>query len=523
MLKERAVSAMRIPGISQDGASWLAKALHPSDNVPKLVGIPSADSVPTACVNYTNTYVIAAPAGQIATATWDTMISTVMHPLTFGKWRSIGSNGAAIYQSGTLLNTQLGGSGLEVAIHLAIASTWRNAVTRYRPMYMGSTFTLTAPTLSDQGTVTSAQIPLDYADLNFIGASTIGCHRTRVVPDFDIPAGVVNTPEFSFASLQSQPGAFTSAAREGAYVVMKLDQEALTYKTTFDTVNNATIVDANIVTTDPSVAITSVTSAPIHPYLPDATCTRNNGGAVLFNQSSFPLSSNMMGLTIFKGLSSAATITVTTRVGFECVVPADSILQPSVEKACSYDPVALNAYWSISKEMMSTYPASYNFLGTLWTVVKSIGSAVLPNLVPALGKLFGGPSSGVTEQPPPKPAPTAPYPKQFPPMSVTTMQRPAPSVVSGRPTPRKGPRSPAKFKGGSRLANIRNRAYSQADQRFAKVQRKNQLRAPSTGKGNRVGNPALGKELAAAIRQHPHVKDKLVKYVKQYGKMPPRR
>jgi hypothetical protein len=432
MLREKAKSVLSIPGISEDGASWLAKALHPSDNVPKIVGIPTMDAVPTACVNYTNTYIISAPTGQASGSTWDCVISAVQHPISFGKVRCIGSNGSApIYSSTALLNTQLGGTGTEANVYESSQKQWDNSVTKYRPMYMGATYTLTAPTLSDQGTVASTQLPLDTSLFTLPSTTMVFARNLEVLPDFDFPGGVANTPEFSFSSIQGTPGAYTASAREGGYVVMKLDQDSLIYRSAKRTIVPATQVDTLSNPLAPFVQEIDLTTKPVHPYIPDALV------AFSFSPSTFSTvdavvdrGSDMMGLTYFKGLSSAATVTVTTRVGFECVVPSSSILLPSVEKACRYDKIALEAYWCIQKEMLGCYPASYNFLGTLWSVIKSVGQAVLPGIVDTLG---GMAKKAVAPAPPPPPPPIV-YQVQRPAPSYNqvSMARPKPSIVSSQ-------------------------------------------------------------------------------------------
>lgn len=60
------------------------------------------------------------------------------------------------------------------------------------------------------------------------------------------------------------------------------------------------------------------------------------------------------------------------------------------------DPIAIAAYHAISREMLSAYPAEYNIFGALFNVIKGIGSAVLPSILPTIGNLFGGKS-----EPPP--------------------------------------------------------------------------------------------------------------------------
>jgi len=246
-------------------------------------------------------------------------------------------------------------------------------------------------------------------------------------PDFDFPAGVANTTEFAFAANQGRPGAYVAEAREGAYLVMKLDADSLLYKQSNNTYQYATTAAGGFVPTDAALLPATLTQAPISAYVPAACCMRTNGSGYVSGTAGHILSSSNMGLTIFKGLSSAATITVTTRIGFEATVPSSSALVPNVEKACPYDPVAINAYWAISKELMSAYPASYNFLGALWNVVKNVGKAVLPHLG-SIGRVIGD-VAGLN--PPEAEAPREPFRGNPRPVQNRTII-PQPSVVSGR-------------------------------------------------------------------------------------------
>jgi len=483
---------MMIAGITTEGGSWMAKALHPSDNIPKFGGVPTRDSVPTAVVNYTNTYILEAPTTTVDV--WDCLISSVLTPVSFGKAVKFCKNEARTFvenvEKEVLLNTQLGvQSEGEPAKYVTGVATWRNMVTRYRPMYCGVTFTLTAPSTADQGTVAAVQLPLDTIQA---GSTTIGdpLPGTRPMQTYrtlhgaldmgfncDTADGTHYNPEFEFAALQGTPGAYVAAAKEGAYLVMKLDEEALQYKSSNELIVPFTFVGGD----NPTRAVMSIYTDsgdgympfyseyfPTHPYLPDdqqvlyvpvivdggngSQATKKVGvpatDFIMPNRASQPESSKMMGLTYFRGISKAATITVTTRVGFECVVPPDSILLPSVEKAVAYDPVALDGYWRISKELAMAYPASYNFLGALWGVIKTIGMAVIPGLLvkgaTALADRVGG--NDVSEDVnyyrsrPNKPTPTmggmivppAPAPRVRTKEVIKYIQRPAPSKKKGK-------------------------------------------------------------------------------------------
>lgn len=96
-----------------------------------------------------------------------------------------------------------------------------------------------------------------------------------------------------------------------------------------------------------------------------------------------------VGEILFAGLNANASIILTWRVGFEVIAPPLSPYATFMSAPIPYDPIAIAAYNAIAREMMAAYPAEYNFLGALFNVIKSVGSAVLPSILPSIGNLFG--------------------------------------------------------------------------------------------------------------------------------------
>lgn len=88
-LTQTVQKALAVPGLSDTGAAWLAKALHPADAVVKCVGIPSNDVVPTAPLNFMTTTTIAAPAA----AAWSAHVTLNPSPIYFAAIHS--SDGVA--------------------------------------------------------------------------------------------------------------------------------------------------------------------------------------------------------------------------------------------------------------------------------------------------------------------------------------------------------------------------------------------------------------------------------------------
>jgi hypothetical protein len=376
ILKETVTKLLDMPGITSNGRAWLAKALHPSDNVPEAVGVPTQYGVPSAPVNYTTTYVASAPVGQVASATWDCLITMVHHPYMFGKvWSSGTGPSGPIYQAVPLVNSQLGGVNQDTNVQ-----NWFINTDTYRGTYCGHTFSLTAPTLADQGTVACAQIPLIPGEFCYSSGATQLNRTALLYPD------LYGDSSFNFNALQGITGAYVSEAREGAYMPHRMTSETFQDKSsgiTYGTYTDTASVQNIYV---PAPLISSICAAStVHPFWDDTrtgTITRIGGAAHA------PCNNNV-SICYFKGISSAATITITTRQGFEITCPDTSLFIPSVGKPPVYDPVALTAYFAISRELSPAFPASYNFLGTLWNVVKTVGQAILPRILPVIGSTLG--------------------------------------------------------------------------------------------------------------------------------------
>lgn len=103
-----------------------------------------------------------------------------------------------------------------------------------------------------------------------------------------------------------------------------------------------------------------------------------------------PLCNGNVADVSFWGLHPQASVKLVFRIGFEYQVNQQSAFVPNLRTSPSYDQVALQTYYAISRELRDAYPASYNDLSKLWGVVKRAFTTVAPILAPALGPI-GGP------------------------------------------------------------------------------------------------------------------------------------
>jgi hypothetical protein len=400
------LEAASVP-MTQEGRAWLIKALHPSDASHGMSGIPTRDSRPTVPLNFMVTQNIAAPAA----ASWSADVFLNPSPLYFGK---VITQAGATYGTTTIANTQLGITGFAEfggparTWNASALGAWFNNVTKYRLCYSSVTATLSASATSNEGVVTCAQYPYSYRDgtcpqFNVTAAATdlLVNNASRVVP----------TGVRASQALQAMVGSTTWEAREGAYSILRLSEEALNWKTPSSVlypvaitgtyqISQSTTVNTAACTSFTAAAAASANDVPFGPQgiwgIPNSS---NSGITYIANQSGAPTtvpSQDFVSHLRFSGLDSTATLQLTYRVGFEAIVPPESIYVGQVTPALIPDSVALDAYFNAARFLQSAYPASFNIFGALaglanlaLPVLKDIGAKLLPHAVSAVGSVLG--------------------------------------------------------------------------------------------------------------------------------------
>lgn len=93
----------------------------------------------------------------------------------------------------------------------------------------------------------------------------------------------------------------------------------------------------------------------------------------------------------FNGISPTASFRVKINLGAESTVEPGAFEQSYSHQPPEVDKEAIRIATTIGAAMQSAYPASHNFLGDLWKIIKNIGRDVLPeigNLVPVIGPVL---------------------------------------------------------------------------------------------------------------------------------------
>jgi len=132
---------------------WCIKALHPSDPITEVRGIPDHSSVPSLCMNYQATFRMSPEAG--ATGTWSFDATLVPHPITMINFMKTDSTGI-VYDC--MMNPQIPG-----ATHELKYIAFKELAQRWRLAYMSVTCYQDGPDLANQGTIVVAQNPVQPA------------------------------------------------------------------------------------------------------------------------------------------------------------------------------------------------------------------------------------------------------------------------------------------------------------------------------------------------------------------------
>jgi hypothetical protein len=401
-------------GTTVNGQQWATKALHPSDQDTPGGGIPDEKSMPSASVSFNTKYKIPVPTLVPGDTTWDCDILAHPDPLCFGAWYSQSHSSAQepLVRLDTLglasryfMNQQVLGSGADVVQeYSAKVLNWLASVRMYRPTYFGVTLTYDAPALSNQGMISAVQYPYSPQPFSFNLTSSLGeqvskgkdkgsekkdaststapvnatrrCVRTLSVWPIDKFPG--------FDQLQNLPGVYTGKASDGVYLPLRLNHQDFEWKSVNDMTFSHTNWDQTAQAYFLSAGDVLGSTGLLNPLVPNPDVSVDLTGGISTGILGLPMSTWNIGHIALRGLSSAGQLYVQFRVGYELMVAPGSVYSVQVLKPVPADPVAVNAYFGISRQLADAYPESYNSLGTILPLIGTIASEVLPMLMPSL-------------------------------------------------------------------------------------------------------------------------------------------
>lgn len=363
-------------GSTVSGRAWALKALHPSDPVTDVVGVPDRTAVATTCINYQQSVTITPPTGAVGS--WGGEIRVLPDPTVFATVSMRDMDATHAYNLAHF-NTSLGGG---TSAQAAVNAWEASGLERWRLLYYGVTVYLDAPATASQGSIVAAQ----YA----VKAQLHSLTETLIVND-PVPYTLNYLSKYkgcrfqaadcpSYEMLHQMPNAYAGMALDGCYLPLKLDASHAEWHDQQDFVADISNWAGSGATLDYNVSGGVTTIGPYAPWL-QATFA---DGLWSNPKHLMPLQSNLATIA-FAGLSLNATIRVVYRVGIEAMAQPGTSMAPFMKMAPGFDALAVDTYFRIARELKDAYPAEYNDWGKLWNVIKSVASKVAPVALPLMG------------------------------------------------------------------------------------------------------------------------------------------
>lgn len=316
---------------------------------------------------------------------WDADVFFYPHPYLIGAVRTVDAGGE-IVNSG-ILNSQVAG-----ADHVAKANTFTSMVERYRLGYMSVTGYHNASAVANNGLLAAAQY---MATPNIVTAAVVSAVPGTVgyigaQPQCELWPDNLRT----FENLQSTPNSYVGPAREGVYCPFRITETCQDWKNgsmrrqslgraVSSSFENAFIANPNV------TEFKSLNAKPDLPYgfvdsYHKAYVHERSGEGVIHIS--------------LRQIAQDASFMFYYRGGWEYQVAPSTTLISFARTSPQYDPMALATYFKISRELKDGYPADYNDLGKILSVIKDAAKSVLPlasKIFPVLrpvSALVSGPS-----------------------------------------------------------------------------------------------------------------------------------
>jgi hypothetical protein len=260
---------------------------------------------------------------------------------------------------------------------------------KWRRAYSSLTAYLVASDLNNQGTITSGQYPARIAQ--YQPGSARGASPNAYLSSYELLEVPLNEANMTAMN----PKVRVAPAKQGVY------QPAYNIGPTFEWAcprpMPSLMFDAGSVVNPfvyfPTLVSTayqfSQQTAALHSFLVPMDPTTNrvqdsyfatNDGAGGTLPYTYGSDNTMTGVSIWRGLDKAASVTLKVVVGLEIQVSPTSPIRQFVVPAGDYEPKALQLYYDLVHDMPHTYPASSNFLQAVLGAVRTLLPSVLPHV-----------------------------------------------------------------------------------------------------------------------------------------------
>lgn len=367
-------------GDTSTGVDWCVKALHPSDPLTEVRGVPDRSAIPTLCMNYQTTSTLTIAPGF--TTPWSFDLTLLPHPLYFAYWDGVHATDPATgaIGEGNFVNSQLAPLGTSVPNLVAV---WQGLAKRWRLCYQSVTVLQDGPDLANQGTLAVSQSTFEPR-LNFVSRIDASGPGGAIWSAYPLAYWDQATEGPSFERSQAMPNAMLGRSKDGAYVPLKLTDTCQVWQSERDFIvptGPGTVVDA----LRTGFRVVSSILTPAYPF-PAVMPFHGNYGAVEGQVIPGLMNGNVAHISA-RNLSDQTSFTFQFRVGIEIQLDPSSTLTPQLKLSPPYDPRALDTYFAIARELKDAYPADYNCSGKLGEAIKNALAMIAP---PLLGLIPGG-------------------------------------------------------------------------------------------------------------------------------------
>lgn len=346
-----------------DGRSWVIKALHPSDPISNVRGLPDETSCPNVVLSYYNVFRVSAPAAAVNSWGFDmTVTPDVIHQACVIPLDHTGLPATAI----SFLNTSLT-TASPTPTYGQLWSAFNNlGIEAHRLIGFGVSGYQDGPALANQGTISASQFTVHPLCYGVNGAALSSQYRARMFQNTDLA---------TYESSQHMPNAYFGESKDGVYLPLRLSTDAFEFR------NESKWMFFQGVGQAPTTLPTAY--PPATPPYPAVQRVWASAGNVVGDLVNKPLNSIWGGISA-RNLSTSTSFAFYFRVIIEARVRPISSLASQQTMSPSYDPVALASYFRISRELKDAYPVSYNDLGKLWSVIQSAARFASPivSLIP---------------------------------------------------------------------------------------------------------------------------------------------
>lgn len=356
------------------GRAWAIKALHPSDPITEVVGLPDESSCPSVVLHYNQVYRIVPPLG-LSTSSWGfnlTVLPNVIVPGCVDLLDGSG-NSAGKYN---FLNQAFRPPGVPNPSYLQLRRQFQTlGIEAHRLLYMGVTGYQDGPALANQGTLVAAQWEVARRKMSTTSADNglvVQGTRGAIYDDTDFA---------DYATSQFMPNAYFGESKDGVYLPLKVTSTCQKWTTDADLEGHCGGWPYAMGDEDAGWATPTVAQGIGNGFRPYPSLERRwwsvPGPGWKGDLVYKPLNGIWGGISV-RNLSPQTSFAFYVRLGIEARVTPSSMLASNQRMSPPYDPVALSSYFRINRELKDAYPADFNDLGKIWEVIKNAARVALP-------------------------------------------------------------------------------------------------------------------------------------------------